>query len=70
MKHLARVVSKAGQMSSVFFARDNFRILSLNDIKNLNCFIFARRYDSLSLVVKVKGRDVGVLMLRKLESLN
>jgi hypothetical protein len=60
---------EAGQMSTIFLAGNDLCVLALNDIVNLNCFIFTCCYNRFSLVIKIKGCDVGALMFGKLESL-
>lgn len=62
MKHLALVVGKTGQMSTVFLAGNDLRILALNYIVDLNRFIFAGCHNKLALVVEIEGRNVGIFV--------
>lgn len=69
MEHLALVVCKPSQMGTVFLAGNNFGILALNHIVDLNCFIFACCHNKLALVVEIERCNMGIFVFGKFEPL-
>jgi hypothetical protein len=63
------MVGKAGEVHSIFLARDHFRILAFDNVKNLNGLVLAGSYYIFSFVVEIERSNVGAVVLREFEAL-
>ena len=63
MKDLARVMSETRKMYTILLAGHRLGQFSLFDIKYLNRLVVPGRYEIVTLVVKVKRRNMDCLVM-------